>query len=111
MPDDSDVAFLRGRDWDRVDDRGHLIAQRRVVHPAYGEVETEIDLTALYQTARRTTGDPDLLVIEAELAADPDDSTPANPARPLDSDVAKAAVERIEQRGIRPAWEVVRDGD
>lgn len=51
---------------------------------------------------RRTTGDIDILVIEAELVAEGKDVE--NPAIPADTDVAREAAERIVERGMEPQW-------
>jgi len=53
----------------------------------------------------RKTGDVEHLVIEAELHDDGEGG--GNPAWPINSEIAKQAIEKIESNGLQPAW---RDG-
>lgn len=50
----------------------------------------------------RKTGNIEHLVIEAELHDTGDGG--GNPARPVDSETAKRAIETIESKGLQPAW-------
>lgn len=50
----------------------------------------------------RKTGNVEHLLIEAELHDDGECG--ANPARPINSEVAKEAIETIEREGLQPAW-------
>jgi hypothetical protein len=56
---------------------------------------------------RRTSGNVELLVIEAELVADGKQLD--NPARPDGPDVVDELMSKLEPRGLRPAYKVVGD--
>ena len=56
---------------------------------------------------RRTSGNIELLVIEAELAADGVDLD--NPARPDGPDVVDELMAKLEPKALRPAYKVVDD--
>lgn len=56
---------------------------------------------------RRTSGNVELLVIEAELVADGKQLD--NPARPDSADVVDELMAKLEPRGLRPAYKVVGD--
>jgi len=56
---------------------------------------------------RRTSGNVELLVIEAELVADGADLD--NPARPDSAAVVDELMAKLEPRGLRPAYKVVAD--
>lgn len=51
-----------------------------------------------------TTGDVDLLVLEAEMAQDNSYSV-KNPHIPINTEKLAEAKERIEKEGLTPAWE------
>lgn len=74
-----------------------------------GEAKTvTVNATALFRPGERRSGDVDLLVTEAELAAAGDHG--GNPAKPANADVARRAIQRIEDEGLEPAWRVVGGG-
>jgi len=56
---------------------------------------------------RRTSGNVELLVIEAELVADGKQLD--NPARPDSAAVVDELMAKLEPRGLRPAYKVVGD--
>lgn len=56
---------------------------------------------------RRTSGNVELLVIEAELVADGKQLD--NPARPDSPDVVGELMAKLEPRGLRPAYKVLDD--
>jgi hypothetical protein len=90
---------------------GDLIWKRTVPAPAGGTKELETNVTALLQPGLRKTGTVKHLVVEAELydERDPEDWG-GNPARPIDAETAKEAIEKIEAKGLTPAWRLV-DGN
>ena len=68
-------------------------------------VDGDLDLTEI-PAGRRTSGDVELLVIEAELVAEGKELE--NPARPDSPDVVDEVMARLDQ-GQRPAWAEVDD--
>jgi len=56
----------------------------------------------------RKTGDVEHLLIEAEIYDDGEGG--GNPARPVDGETAKRAIEKIESNGLQPAWRQVENG-
>ena len=70
-------------------------------------VDGDLDLTEI-PAGRRTSGDVDLLVIEAELVAEGKDLE--NPARPDSPDVVDEVMARLDE-GQRPAWAEVGDDE
>lgn len=72
-----------------------------------GEVVAEGRPLAEIPAGRRTSGNIELLVIEAELAADGVDLD--NPARPDGPDVVDELMSKLEPKGLRPAYKVVDD--
>ena len=67
----------------------------------------DLDLTEI-PAGRRTSGDVELLVIEAELVAEGKDLE--NPARPDSPDVVDEVMARLDE-GQRPAWAEVGDDE
>lgn len=63
-----------------------------------------MNLSALFRSARRTTADPELLLIEAQLVDE--GRAGNNPAVPIDDKVERAARELIAREDLEPAWEV-----
>jgi len=82
---------------------GDLVNERDLTTREGHTVTRKVNLTALFTPGSRTSGNVDLLVIEAELAADGAELD--NPARPATADVAEAVIRRLDE-GVRPAWEV-----
>jgi hypothetical protein len=90
------------------DDDGRLVWERTVPALAGGTTTIEVDVTALLTPGRRQTGNVAHLVTEAELYAERDaHEWGGNPARPVDSETAARAIERIEAKGLTPAWRLV----
>jgi len=83
---------------------GELIYKKPVPTPGGGTKTQDVNMTTLYQPGPRRSGDVSLLRIEAELAADGVELD--NPAKPSNGDVAKEAIELIEDRDLTPAWRV-----
>lgn len=95
-------------EWDgpntKRDDNGDLI-QEKSLQSQRGHTETvERNLSQLLRPAVSTTSDVEILVIEAELAAD--GRTPSNPHVPSSKDVLQRAETNLESRGLTPAWEI-----
>jgi len=86
-------------------DKGRLVWEQTVAAAAGGHVTTEIDVTALLRPGERKTGNIEHLIIEAELHAEEEGG--GNPAKPVDAETAKRAIEELEQRGLEPAWRQV----
>jgi len=78
---------------DREDERGDALAEGRSL--------------AEIPAGRRTSGNVELLVIEAELVAEGKELE--NPARPDSPDVVDELMSKLEPRGLRPAYKVVDD--
>ena len=98
----------RMREHAERDDDGALIWERERQALAGGTTTTEINVSALLRPGRRRTGNVAHLVTEAELYAERDaDEWGGNPARPVDSETAARAIERIEAKGLTPAWRLV----
>lgn len=92
---------------DTINKDGRKIKKEK--RPAKGKGGTktvDIDYTALFVPGASATSSVEILVIEAELAAEEDYS--GNPHVPSRDSVLEAAVEKIESMGLVPAWEVVR---
>jgi hypothetical protein len=94
-------------------DKGELVWKRKTQALAGGTKEVETNVTALLQPGMRKTGKVEHLVIEAELYAEREpEEWGGNPARPVDSETAKRAIEQIESKGLEPAWRKVdKPGD
>jgi hypothetical protein len=83
---------------------GDLIYKKPVPTPGGGSTTQDVNMTTLYQPGDRRTGSVEMLRIEAEFADE--GKTIDNPAKPSNADVAKEAIELIEDRGLEPAWRV-----
>lgn len=90
-------------EYDGIDERGHKYREHEIRGPGGTSQTIQSDVTAMYQAAPSTTGDVDLLVIEADLLADGVDLE--NPHVPATTDVLEQARSRIEQQDLEPAWE------
>lgn len=86
-------------------DDGDLIWERETRALAGGTRTTEINVSELLRPGPRKTGNIDILIIEAELHDAGNGG--GNPARPLDAQTAKRAIQAIEDRGLEPAWRQV----
>lgn len=84
-----------------------LIYEYEIPGPEGTSKTVETNATKLFQPGERKTGRVDHLVIEAKLYDDGEGS--GNPAKPLNGDVAKRAIERIESIGLEPAWRLVEN--
>lgn len=82
-------------------DDGDLIYTKTVEAPNGTRKEIEVNCTKMYAPGRRRSGNVDLLVIEAELAADGKDL--GNPAFPIREEVAEAVHSRLPE-DVDPAW-------
>lgn len=82
-------------------DDGNLIYTKEIPGPHGGRREIEVNCTHMYQPGRRKSGNVDLLVIEAELAADGKDL--GNPAFPIREEVAEQVHARLDE-DVQPAW-------
>jgi len=89
------------------DEDGRLICEIERSAAAGGTSTQEVDCTALFRPGRRVVGDVEKLVVEAELADEGEHG--GNPAYPEES-VAQEAIERIEDKGLEPAWRAVENG-
>lgn len=87
------------------DNDGRLIWEKKIASAAGGTSTKEIDVSALLRPGLRKTGNIEQLLIEAEHAAE--DEHGGNPSRPVNADVAKRAIEKIESKGLEPAWRIV----
>jgi len=89
-------------------DDGDLIWKETTQALVGGTSTREHNVTHLLQPGGRKTGIVEHLVIEAELYAERDkDEWGGNPAKPVDSETAKQAIEKIEMQGLTPAWRLV----
>lgn len=86
-------------------DDGELIWEHTVPVAAGGTREIETNVTHLLTPGTRKTGTVEHLVIEAELYDEGEGG--GNPARPVNAEVAKQAIEKIESEGLEPAWRLV----
>jgi len=96
-------------DADDYTDDGEAVAEMTVQTGPDTWGEFEVNLTRLFRTAPSTTGDVDLLEIEAELAAER--GPPDNPHIPTSTDVLDALRERLDGTKLRPAWEVAAENE
>jgi hypothetical protein len=94
---------IDGPNADRNED-GDLILERGVAGPG-SVVEGDINLSAVFGPAPSTTGNVELLRIEAELHAEGRGGE--NPHVPVNGDVLAEAKAAIERDGHTPAWEDV----
>lgn len=90
-------------DHDDTNDDGDKITYETVPAGPDDTKEIEINLTKMYQAAPSTTGDIEMLVLEAELVAD--GTALDNPHVPADEETLRQARQQIEQNGHTPAWE------
>jgi len=91
-------------DWitkhDKIDDNGDKIEEV----PFRGSSNTfEVNLSGMFGPCASTTGDVDLIVLEAEMAAEGRDMT--NPHIPISTEVLQQARDRLSDAGLTPAWE------
>lgn len=89
----------------KVDDDGDHIIEKTVRGPGETEKTVEVNLSSLFHPAVSTTGNVEILVLEAELAAEGECGD--NPHIPVNEETLEAAINRIEAEGLAPAWEVV----
>ena len=89
-------------------DDGDLIFEKTVPTPGGGTTTVDVNVTTMYQPGPRRTNSVEHLRIEAELADEGNE--PENPAKPANSEVAKQAIELMEERDLTPAWRLTDDG-
>jgi hypothetical protein len=89
--------------YDTTNDDGEKIKEHTVNGPDGTSKTIDSNMTRSFQAAVSTTGDVDMLVLEAELKAD-DDHTIGNPHVPITTEVRDAALERITDQDLEPAW-------
>lgn len=82
-------------------DDGDLIYTKTVTGPAGSQREIEVNCTTMYAPGRRKSGNVELLVIEAELAADGVEL--GNPAFPIREEIADQVHARLDE-DVDPAW-------
>lgn len=104
---DAHITSDRFDHWREEDD--HKIRRTVTEDKENGERVTDHDLTALEGAAPSTTTNLELLVIEAEQAAEADEADLPwmNPHIPANDEMLATAIEEIERAGLVPAWEVV----
>lgn len=85
-------------------DDGELIYKKPVPLPGGGTTTRDVNMTTLYQPGERRTNSVEMLRIEAEFAAEGKEID--NPAKPASGEIAKEAVELLEDRDLVPAWRV-----
>jgi hypothetical protein len=85
-------------------DEGELIYKKPVPTPGGGSTTQDVNMTTLYTPGARRSNSVELLRIEAEFADEGKEID--NPAKPSNGDVAKEAIELIEDRGLTPAWRI-----
>jgi len=100
--------FLDDSRYDRVDERGHKIRELTVAGPGGTSQTIDSDVTVTYRPTPSTTGDVDMLRLEAELLAEGRNLD--NPHLPDSEATFAEAVEAIERDGNTPTWEVL-DGE
>lgn len=100
LPDDLDV------DHDKVLESGEKLREIGFRGPNNTTRTIDVNVSKLYQAGPSTTGDIEMLRIEAELVADGKDLD--NPHVPVNDDVRARAVDAIESEGLTPAWRVVQ---
>lgn len=88
---------------------GYLIWEREFESQSGTSTTVECNATHLFQPGERQTGSVDILVTEARLADNGEHG--GNPAKPADGDILKTAMAKMEQEGLRPAWEVVEESE
>lgn len=82
-------------------DDGDLIYERDIPGPEGTSRTVDVNVTKLYSPGRRKSGNVDLLVTEAEMAADGIELN--NPAFPTYGEIAEQVHERLGE-GVDPAW-------
>lgn len=82
-------------------DDGDLVQEVPSADPTVGS--GEINFSTMFGPAVSRTGNVDLLVMEAELAAE--DRMNGNPHIPIDAETRATAREKIDAAGLSPAWE------
>lgn len=80
---------------------GDLIYKREFTGPEGGNRKQEVNCTAIYSPGRRKSGDIEMLVLEAEMAADGVEL--GNPAFPTNGEIAEQVHDRLDGE-IEPAW-------
>lgn len=80
---------------------GDLIYTQETKGPSGGNRKQEVNCTAIYSPGRRKTSDVEMLVMEAEMAADGKDL--GNPAFPTSGEIAEQVHDRLDDE-IEPAW-------
>lgn len=80
---------------------GDLIYTKEIPGPEGTTREVDVNVSKLYRPGRRKTGDVELLLIEARLAADGKEL--GNPAFPINGEIADQFHERLSD-DMNPAW-------
>ena len=84
-------------------DNGELVHKTEYTHKQGHTVTEKVNLTKLLNPGKRTTGDVNILVHEAEQA-ESDRKGPENPAWPTNGEIANEAIQKIVDKGLEPAW-------
>ena len=93
--------------YDYIDENGDKIKDESFTHPEFGEVEEKVNMSSLLEAGLSTTTKIDHLVIEAKLMEE--GRIGHNPHIPATMEVLEQAKDRIEARGLTPAWTVFED--
>ena len=91
-------------DHDGINDDGDKYQEMTVKAGGDSTTTIQVNLTKMYQAAPSTTGDMEILRIEAELVADGKDLE--NPHVPADADLLERATNVLSNEGLTPAWEI-----
>lgn len=91
-------------DYDDTTDDGDKYREMTVQAGGGTTATIEMNLSKMYQAGPSTTGDMEVLKIEAELVAEGKDLK--NPHVPADADLLERATNALSNEGLTPAWEV-----
>jgi len=91
-------------EYDEIDDDGNKLEVETYSGPTGKDQEIKHNLTAMYWPGASTTGDVDMLVLEAEMRAG-DEYELSNPHIPATVEARNEALDRMQSEGLSPAWE------
>lgn len=91
-------------EFDGLDENGHKYREETVPAGTDSTKTIQVNLTKMYQASPSTTGDIEILELEAEMVAEGREMD--NPHVPSSTKLMEQARSKIEQNGHAPAWEI-----
>lgn len=101
---DFDKLATGNQTWDGEDDKKREVPK---LGPEGKVYDKEFNLSKIFAEVPSTTANKEVLFIEAELLDEKGAYAVPNPHIPSTDELCERVSEQLEQKGLRPAWEVI----